>query len=280
MVSASIVTYYPNLEALKRLLKTVEQSSIDKLYLIDNSSSEEVKKISNEFKKDQYIDAELNLGYGKGHNIGIDKSISEGYKYHIIINPDIFWEGDMITPMISYMDSHQDVGQLMPKILYPNGELQYLCKLLPTPYDLFARRFLPFKNLIDKINSDYEMHWTGYDRIMEVPVLSGCFMVLRNKVVEKVGGFDEQFFLYAEDVDLCRRIGEVSKTIYFPEVYVYHTYERGSYKANKLLWYHINSIIKYFNKWGWFYDSQRKKRNNYCIDNIREYTPNMVKSAL
>ena len=63
------------------------------------------------------------------------------------------------------MDQNKDCGLVMPKILYPNGEVQYLCKLLPTPLDLFGRRFIPFKMFQEKRNAWYEMHWSGYDKL-------------------------------------------------------------------------------------------------------------------
>ena len=109
----------------------------------------------------------------------------------------------------------------------------------------------------------------NYDKIMEVPLLSGCFMFLRVSVLEKVGGFDDRYFMYAEDFDLCRRIGEISKTVFYPFVSVTHVYEKGSYKNKKLLKYHIQSIIKYFNKWGWFFDTKRGARNKKCIQTIK-----------
>ena len=73
------------------------------------------------------------------------------------------------------MEKNPDVGLVMPKVLYPNGEIQYLCKLLPTPIDLFGRRFLnfgPFKNYIEKRNENCELRFTGYNKIMEIPYLS------------------------------------------------------------------------------------------------------------
>ena len=157
--------------------------------------------------------------------------------------------------------------------LYPNGEVQYLCKLLPTPLDLFGRRFIPFKAFQEKRNAWYEMHWSGYEKVMEVPSLSGCFMFIRTDILKRIGGFDERFFMYAEDLDLCRRIGEIARTMYYPQASVFHEYEKGSYKNRKLLRYHICSIIKYFNKWGWFIDQKRKKRNSHCIKLI-EYIRN------
>ena len=111
------------------------------------------------------------------------------------------------------MDSYPDCGLVMPQILYPNGNIQYLCKLLPTPMDLFGRRFIPIRKYQEKSADRYELHFTGYDKVMEVPSLSGCFMFMRVDILKKVSGFDERFFMYAEDLDLCRRIGEISKTM-------------------------------------------------------------------
>ena len=104
---------------------------------------------------------------------------------------------------------------------------------------------------------------------MEVPSLSGCFMFMRCSVLKQVGGFDERYFMYAEDLDLCRRIGEVSKTIFYPKVSIIHEYGKGSYKNKKLLKYHIISVIKYFNKWGWFWDSKRRYKNQECVKRIK-----------
>ena len=161
----------------------------------------------------------------------------------------------------------------MPKVLYPNGELQYLCKLLPTPMDLFGRRFLPFKGIKQKRDARFELHASGYDKTMEVPSLSGCFMFMRVEVLRKVGMFDERFFMYAEDLDLCRRIGEVSKTMYYPGVTIYHAYGKGSYKNKKLLKYHICSVIKYFNKWGWIWDGKRNRINRRILGSIVKLLP-------
>ena len=135
--------------------------------------------------------------------------------------------------------------------------------------DLIGRRFIPHKSYQARHDYSYELHWTNYDKIMEVPSLSGCFMFMRCSVLKQTGGFDERYFMYAEDLDLCRRIGEISRTMFYPEVSVVHEYEKGSYKNKKLLKYHIKSVIKYFNKWGWFFDSKRKKRNIECLNQFK-----------
>jgi GT2 family glycosyltransferase len=83
-----------------------------------------------------------------------------------------------------------------------------------------------------------------------------------------VGGFDERFFMYLEDVDLSRRIGRVARTVYVPYVSLIHAYEKGSYKSMKLFFYHVHSAIRYFNKWGWFRDPGREAINRATLRQI------------
>lgn len=266
---ASIVTFHTRHSDLIRLIDCVMKSPIEKLFIIDNSSNDELRGFVKGNQRIHYIHS-LNLGYGSGHNIALKKAIEEKADYHAILNPDIYWEDNVIENLSEYMNQHPECGFVMPKVLYPNGETQYLCKLIPTPADLILRRFIPIKTWQNKHDYKYEMHWTGYDKIMEIPILSGCFMMLRCGTIKKTGGFDERYFMYAEDVDLCRRIGQISTTIYYPGVSIYHEYAKGSYGNKKMLRMHVSSIIKYFNKWGWFFDSYRKSRNKSCIDKIKK----------
>jgi GT2 family glycosyltransferase len=167
------------------------------------------------------------------------------------------------------MEQNKDIGNIMPQVRYPNGEIQYLCKLLPTPVDLIFRRFMPFKKWQEKRNEKHELRWTGYDKIMNVPNLSGCFMFLRCNVLQEIGLFDEHIFMYLEDVDLNRRIHTKYKTIYFPKRSITHEYAKASYKNKRLLLAHVNSSIYYFNKWGWFFDQERKSMNRQCLQQFQ-----------
>lgn len=271
-ISASIVTFHSPENEIKNLLNGLVNSAISTIYIIDNSLNDSLRSVQHISNKIIYIH-NANLGYGAGHNIAINKALELKNKYHIVINPDIYLEGNSINILKEYMDNHPNVGLVMPQILYPNGKIQYLCKLLPTPIDLIIRRFIPISSYQEKSNYKYELRFTNYDKEMEVPALSGCFMFIRCSVLDKIGGFDERFFMYAEDLDLCRRIGEISKTIFYPNAKVFHAYEKGSYKNKKLLKYHIISIIKYFNKWGWFFDKKRRKKNKEILN----YLQNKIK---
>ena len=259
-LSASIVLYQTNLTPLKKVIDSYFacKSEALQLFLIDNSPTDVLKSVVTMYpdKEIHYIFNNENMGYGKAHNIAIKKSMEQGLPYHIVLNPDIVIQEGALEKLTFYMNEHPEVGNIMPKIIYPNGQLQYLCKLLPSPIDLIFRRFIPFKKWRDKINQKYELHSFRYNKKINIPNLSGCFMFLRTKALEKVGLFDENIFMYLEDIDLNRRIHRDYKTIFFPEAVVVHEYQKASYKNIKLLKAHIKSAIYYFNKYGWFLDKE------------------------
>lgn len=264
MITASIVSYHHRPAEMHKVIDCVLASPVSILFIVDNSLNDSLRELSSLSGKIRYIHS-VNLGYGAGHNIAIREAIDMGAGYHVVINPDIYFNESVMPELQVYMENHKEVGLVMPKILYPSGEVQHLCKLLPTPADLFMRRFLPLKNYVAEKNKRYELRFTDYNTTMEVPSLSGCFMFMRISVLQKVGGFDERYFMYAEDLDLCRRILKVAKNVYYPKVEVYHEYAKGSYHNKMLLKYHIKSLIKYFNKWGWFFDRERKYMNQKLL---------------
>ena len=270
-LSASIVLYKTKVEGLKKVIDSYFAYQGQKqLFLVDNSPSDELKNIVAMYPNNEihYIFNNANMGYGKAHNIAIRKSIEQGQPYHIILNPDIIIEKGALEKLTDYMEQHPEVGNIMPKIIYPDGELQYLCKLLPSPIDLIFRRFIPVKKWKEAINKKYELHSFGYDKIMNVPNLSGCFMFLRTEALKKVGLFDENIFMYLEDIDLNRRIHTKYKTIYYPDATVIHEHQKESYKNKKLLKAHIKSAIYYFNKYGWFFDKERISINRNVLKEL------------
>ena len=221
------------------------------------------------FNNIEYIHNNLNIGYGAAHNIGIKKAINLGAKYHIVLNPDIYFESNILNVMIDYADKNEDVGYMLPKVIYQNGEIQYLCKLLPTPFDLIFRRFFPQYGIFEKINERYTLKDFGYDRIINPPCLSGCFMFMRTEILNKYNiFFDEKFFMYFEDFDLIRRLHRVAKTIYYPYVTIIHNHEKASYKSWKMLLTHTRSACMYFNKYGWIFDFERTEMNKKILRNI------------
>jgi hypothetical protein len=274
LVNVSIVRYKQPFQEIAALVSIIRQSTVvGSIYIVDNSPEKE----EHFYELDaQYIFNNANWGYGKAHNIAIKKSICCNAKYHLVVNSDIQFAPIILEEIVTFLDNEQTVGALMPKIYYPNGKIQHLCKLLPTPSDLLFRRFLPVSWTKKQANR-FELIGSGYNKIMNIPYLSGCFMMLRVEALKKVGLFDEQFFLYPEDIDLSRRIHEEYETVFFPMVNIIHSHEQGSYKNLRLFLIHIINLIRYFNKWGWIFDKKRKSINKATLDQISKLLNNNTK---
>jgi GT2 family glycosyltransferase len=263
-ITASIVLFRNNPLSIKRVITSFLNTELRvHLFLIDNSPSDDLKQVTAD-PRCTYIFNNANLGFGKGHNIGLRKSMQES-TYHAVLNPDIYFSAHTLEKCFNFMESNPDVGQIMPKILYPDNSLQYSGKLLPTPLDLLGRRLFMWIPAFKKRNRVYELVDADHNKIMNVPHLLGCFMFLRNSVLHQSGLFDEKIFMYTEDIDLTRRIHTHYKTLYYPEAQIYHHYERGSRKSIKLFLYHLRSTFQYFMKWGWFYDPERRHVNARVI---------------
>ncbi|WP_432205377.1 glycosyltransferase family 2 protein (plasmid) [Cetobacterium somerae] len=258
-ITSSIVTYNTKIDELQKAIESFLNTDLNvRLYISDNSPTDDLKEFINKFndKRINYIFNDRNGGYGWGHNQIIKKVMGKS-NYHLILNPDIYFKNGVLEELFSYMEKNRDTGNIMPMVKYPNGEIQYLCKRIPSPKDLFLRKFCPIKWIIERNNLKYEMRETGYNQIMNVPILSGCFMFIRTEVFENVGLFDERYFMYMEDFDLSRRIHEKYKTIFYPKVEITHAHAKESFKNKKMAKIHLKAAIKYFNKWGWLFDRKR-----------------------
>jgi len=270
VISSSIVLYKNNETVLKASISSFLKITFPDviLYLIDNSPTDELRDIFDDSRV-IYIHNPSNPGFGAGHNIALKSAIQQGATYHLILNPDVYYDEGVLEELTDYLEKNTDIGNIMPKVLYPNNEIQRLCKLLPTPYDWIGRRFNPFKKMVEKRNDLFELRFTGYDRIMDVPYLSGCFMYLRISALNEIGLFDEGIFMYGEETDLCRRLIDAGyRTVFYPRVHIYHHFEKGSHKSWRLTKIGMQSAIYYFNKWGWFFDRKRRLINKDILRKI------------
>jgi GT2 family glycosyltransferase len=261
-LTVSVVAYQTNETQLRKCADSVFASGLPiRLIAVDNSPTDRLRNAVIA-AGGEYRWTGQNIGFGGGHNLAI-RECGGLSRYHLILNPDVYFGSHVLESLVSYMDANPQIGLVMPRILYPDGSPQYLCKLLPTPEDLLLRRVLvgPFSKLLHRRTKQYELHNMDPMRTMTVPVLSGCFMFLRTEVFDRVGLFDERYFMYLEDVDFCRRIHRAFDVVYYPKVFVFHEYAKGSYKDWKLLQYHMKSGYAYFSKWGWFIDTGRDSIN-------------------
>lgn len=258
--TASLVLYKEYNATVMNLITSILDSPYVKfLYIIDNSPNKilNIKRFPNKLI---YIHNCRNTGFGTAHNLAIKLAQYHNSAYHLVVNPDIVMSTETIKDMITFLEKNEQAGAVMPKVLNPNGTLQDLCRHYPTPLNLLVRRFIPFKPLRLLINSKFEIKDLPNTTPTEVPIISGCFMLLRKRTLKQCGLFDEKYFMYLEDYDLCRRIRSSSWFIYYyPQASVTHDYLTGSRKSFKLTMYHIRSTFYYFCKWGWLIDNVRKR---------------------
>ena len=250
-LAISLVTYNTSLDDLKKLLDSVSSTTlIYDFYVIDNSPTDDLKSFFQNYDKVIYRHTGENLGYGGGHNKAMEETSKEGYEYHLVVNPDVFFDSKALETAYNFMQQNPEVGHLGPKIFWPNNEMQYICRRQPRPYDLFCRRFLP-RSLVKKRLDRYEMRETSYDKVIDVGFLPGSFMFMRTSALREVGLFDDRFFMYMEDVDLTRRISEKYRTVFHPDVVIFHERATAHRRNKKLLFIFIQSVFRFYNKHGW-----------------------------
>lgn len=268
-ITSSIVLYRNDIFMLQNAIQSITKTGgIDKIFLVDNSPTDELKILVTD-SRIEYIHNPANPGFGASHNVAIVQALGWGSTYHFIVNPDIYFEGNVISPMVNYMVNDDTIGMMMPQILNEDGTIQNLPKLLPSPFSVLWRKLKRPEAAYQKFINQYELRQVPRDVIYNAPVLSGCFTLLNLEAIKKVGMYDDTFFMYFEDWDLSRRIHMYYKTIYFPKVSVIHEYESGANKSKKLFKIFIKSAITYFNKWGWFFDSERKKINKEALSQFK-----------
>jgi GT2 family glycosyltransferase len=268
-INGSIVLYKDDEQVLKKAISSFLNTNLDvKLYLIDNSPNDNLSYLSKLDDRIEYFFNNKNLGFGTAHNIAMRKSIASKTKYHLVLNPDVYFKKGVLENLLNYMDNNPNIANVIPKVYTLDNILHHSCKLLPTPIDLLTRRFIPLKTLRKKINENYELHHFKYDKPLNLPNQWGCFMFLRTKHLEEIGLFDENIFMYMEDIDLNRRLHAKYKTMFFPDVSIVHLHAKKSYKVLSLFIAHIRSTIYYFNKYGWFIDDFRKEKNKNVINTI------------
>ena len=245
-ITASIVVYKENFKVLEKAIDSFLGSPLSKkLYVIDNSPSNEFKnKIQNDSV--EYIYSNKNLGFGKGHNSILHKLTSEN-KYHLILNPDVRFHPEILEKLVIKMESNESFSMIDPRVLNSNNELLYTARRYPSLFELIFRFLGIFKKFT--IRGEYKNQ--NHKQSFSPDFVQGSFMLFKTEDLLRLEGFDERYFMYMEDVDICRKIDLSGKRkLYFPATEIIHTHRKGSSKEFRLFFIHISSIIKYFIKWG------------------------------
>lgn len=252
-LGASIVLYKTRVAEILPLVEQMLVQGANLVYLIDNSP----KGFDAFFgwkppPRVLTITTHQNLGYGRAHNLAIRDSVRR-HRYHLVSNPDITLSDATLPALCALMDQRSDVGLCMPRIVGVDGSLQRLCKLAPSPVDFLIRQAAP-ENWFQERRARFEMRAdpNSYECEMAPEYMSGCFMFFRSSTLAEIGGFDDRFFMYLEDLDISRRAKRVAANLYYPKQTIVHVHQQGSHKSVRLFLAIAASAFKYFNKWGWF----------------------------
>lgn len=254
-----LIVNYKNQEKTLRCIESIKQADLSglvfEIIMVDNNSADgTVAAVKNKYPEVKGLQSEHNRGMGGGNNLAARGAVGE---YLLILNNDTLVKKDSVKKIIDFYKGRPDAGLVGPKLLYPDGHLQYSCLRFPgilTP--LYRRTFLGqfAKRHLDLfLFADYD-HQTA----REVDWVQGSAMLIRRNLFEELAGFDERFFMYFEDIDLCRRIWQTGwKVFYCPESVMIHDHTRASANqrwflapfTNRLSQIHLASWIKYFIKW-------------------------------
>lgn len=260
----SIVTYRPPQGELEECLSLLLQCSrVAEVDVVDNASEPRIRQacaLPRWQGRVSYI-PHPNTGYGAAHNVSLRRSIARGAPLHLVLNSDVRVAPAELLKCIGYMESHPECGQLTPRITYPDGSFQPVVHPLPSPGQLLLHRFAP-SWMWRRGRARYEMQ--ALSRATEpvsVPYHHGCFMLLSTSAVQEAGLFDERFFMYPEDLDLTRRIHRRHTTVYYPAATAVHDHRGASRHWGRMLWIHAVNMLRYFAKWGWLRDGERRRFN-------------------
>ncbi len=255
LVSAIVLNYRSprdTHQCVDALLKQTIAAQLE-ILVVDNHSSDEsigwLRARWNNHPQVKIIETAENFGYSRGNNTGLRHASGT---YILIINPDNTLPPDALERMINVLKTEPDAGIVGPALMYADGSLRPSARGFPTIGDLFFKRIFPARwhaNNAKLMNQKRA-------GIHQVDWLVGACLLIRRDLLNELGGFDDRFFLFFEDIDLCRRCAKHGKKVlYAPDIRVFDRKQRLS--GNSILslftrsttWIHAGSAMKYFWKW-------------------------------
>lgn len=232
-----IIVNYNVKEFLLNLLDSLKKALIgisSEIIVVDNASDDgSVEAIKEKYPEVKLIINEKNIGFGAANNLALKEAKG---KFILLINPDTIVREDTIKVMLKFFEEHSDCGIAGCKVLNPDGTLQLACRRgFPGPWTSFTKvmglsKLFPKSRLFAKYNLTY----LDENQTYEVDAISGAFMMMRREVYEKIGGFDPQFFMYGEDLDLCYRAQKANFKVYYVHSTEIIHYKGESTKRSKI----------------------------------------------
>jgi GT2 family glycosyltransferase len=213
-----VIPSYNTRDLMEQALRTVAEASegigVEVIVIDNNSHDGSADMVAEKFPEVELIRAERNLGFASANNVAFERVRG---RYVLLLNSDTIVRPDTLRTLVAFMDEHPEAGAAGCRILDPDGTLQLDCRRsFPTPAAAFYRltglsRLFPDSRRFARYNLTY----LDPDEVNEVDALSGSCMIVRRQVLEEVGGFDEAYFMYGEDLDWCFRMRQAGWKIYY-----------------------------------------------------------------
>jgi O-antigen biosynthesis protein len=232
-----IIVNYNVRDILDTCIASIYQSNASRfkieIFVVDNNSIDgSVDLIKNKYPEVNLISNDVNLGFSKANNIALKKV--QG-KYVLILNPDTVLEEGTFDKLISFCESNNSIGAVTSKLLRANGKLDSACKRSFPTLSVALPRILGLSKIFpkSKLFGKYNLSYLDENKTYEVDAVCGAFMFIPKFVFDKVGLFDEDYFMYGEDLDLCYRIKKIGlKIFYYPDVKTIHLKGESTRKTN------------------------------------------------
>lgn len=252
MISIIIVTYNSQ-EYIERCIESIYSNtdmSDTEIIVVDNASTDRtVNILYNKYRNIRLIRNKRNTGYASANNKGIRRSHGE---YIMLLNPDTYFVNDAPHIMKDFLKNNPEAGCAGSRLEYFNGKLQLSCRKFPTFINVFFGRKSIFRHIFpgNPISRKYMMQDLDYNKNHRVDWVMGASMMLKREVTDKCGLFDEDYFLFAEDTDLCYRMHKKDYKIYYvPRAIVRHYHGGSVVKKVSVSHIHHNiSMYKFFRK--------------------------------
>jgi hypothetical protein len=230
-------------------IKTNDPNVSMEIIVVDNASTDgSPEAIENKYPDVHLIRNDRNDGFAKGNNIGIRESKG---RYICLINSDVKVLPGCLTQLYDYMENHPDIGIIGPRMLNADLSRQCTCRHFPTLWNIFCSATALYKLFPkSRIFSGDQMFYFKHDIIRDIDVLAGCFLMVRREAFDQVGYLDDQFFMYSEDVDWCKRFWQAGwQVVILPEAESIHY--GGASSANDPLKFSVaqeKSLFQYWRK--------------------------------
>lgn len=223
--------------------------------IVDNNSSDKTAEVVKEFKNVRLIENKENLGFAGANNQGL--KLATG-KYILFLNPDMQVEKGSLDKIVLWMEEKKDVGLASVKLVNENGEVNLEAgpRRFPKVFEQVLL-ILKINHIFPNVLNDYLMKGFDFEKEQEVDSVRGSFMIVRREILEKLGcGFDPRYFIWFEDVDLCREVWKLNYKVMYTPIISCVDYVGHSFKKQESLWKQKNftkSMLIYFQKWELMY---------------------------